>query len=266
MANVPGPAICATCGRDLPAQVGRGRQRRYCDATCRSAARRGRTRVSAQHVNERLTTDSRKVTVDAGPGGQRLDDLAERVLTAAGHLADPGGGSAPLDRVAAARDLARTADEALRAAVDTARADGHTWQEVGDVLGTSRQAAFQRFGRPVGEPATTTMTDAADRAVALLADYVEGRYEEVRARFDDPMAAELDGAALGEVWARVAGLVGRYEGTGEPFAHTVGALTAVDVPLRFEAGDMSARVTLRADGRVAGLFVRPTGPVVVREP
>ena len=33
---------CAECGRDLPTPAGRGRRRHFCDATCRSAARRRR--------------------------------------------------------------------------------------------------------------------------------------------------------------------------------------------------------------------------------
>lgn len=33
---------CQGCGRLLPASSGRGRRRRYCDATCRSQARRDR--------------------------------------------------------------------------------------------------------------------------------------------------------------------------------------------------------------------------------
>ncbi|MPZ66663.1 MAG: hypothetical protein GEU83_14520 [Pseudonocardiaceae bacterium] len=33
---------CQACGQRLPASTGRGRRRRYCDATCRSRARRDR--------------------------------------------------------------------------------------------------------------------------------------------------------------------------------------------------------------------------------
>ncbi|MGH3624269.1 MAG: hypothetical protein ACRDQ5_21195, partial [Sciscionella sp.] len=62
--------------------------------------------------------------------------------------------------VIAARDLARTVEEAMRAAVEDAREAGHTWQEIGNVLGTSRQAAFQRFGRPVDPRTGVPMADA----------------------------------------------------------------------------------------------------------
>ena len=47
--------------------------------------------------------------------------------------------------VGAARTMAQLADDVLRVLVEDARQEGHTWNEIGDVLGTSRQAAFQRF-------------------------------------------------------------------------------------------------------------------------
>jgi hypothetical protein len=49
--------------------------------------------------------------------------------------------------MATARERAVAANEALQAAVDRARDAGHSWREIGDVLGTTRQAAFQRFDR-----------------------------------------------------------------------------------------------------------------------
>jgi hypothetical protein len=45
--------------------------------------------------------------------------------------------------------MSATAAAALRLSVERAREAGRTWQELGDVLGVSRQAAFQRFGHPV---------------------------------------------------------------------------------------------------------------------
>jgi hypothetical protein len=96
---------------------------------------------------------------------------------------------------------------------------------------------------------------AAERAVALLVDLMEGHYEQVTQDFDDTMNTQVDLATLASTSAQVAGMVGAYEGMGEPFARAHGELTVVDVPLRFEAGDMVGRVAYRADGKVAGLFV-----------
>ena len=70
----------------------------------------------------------------------------------------------------------------MREAVQQARQAGHTWAELGDLLGTTRQAAFQRFGRPLdprtGVPmAEKTLPGAGGRASALLADIAERRWD-----------------------------------------------------------------------------------------
>jgi hypothetical protein len=41
----------------------------------------------------------------------------------------------------------RRLDLDLAIAVEVARVDGLSWQDIGTVLGVTRQAAFQRFGR-----------------------------------------------------------------------------------------------------------------------
>lgn len=228
MANVERPTTCLSCGRDLPRQRGKGRQRRYCDATCRSAARR-------QRVNSGLTDPIRKDYVD-----------------------NEGSGGPPLAEVAEARDRARDAEDALRGSVLRARAAGHTWQEIGLVLGTSRQAAFQRFGRP-GTPGTAAdpLPDAPERAIALFAEVVADDWAAVRRRFDERLLAELPESRLAEVWASVTATVGRHERMGEPYVVPAGVFTVVNVPLYCEAGEVLGRVSFHRDGTVGGLFVLP---------
>lgn len=51
-----------------------------------------------------------------------------------------------LDAIAEADYLARTAVDTLHSTVATARAAGATWEAIGSILGSSRQAAQQRFG------------------------------------------------------------------------------------------------------------------------
>jgi uncharacterized protein DUF3887 len=261
MANVLQPANCASCGRPLPAQMGRGRQRRYCGPTCRSAARRGRSRLVTggyqDDVNGDLTIAARKSSLDSVAGS---DDVVGQVAVAADRFSLDWAGPDPLTAVASARDLAAAVDGALRAAVTRAREAGCTWQTIGDLLGTSRQAAFQRFGRPIdprtGVPMERTMlAGAEDRAAAVLADLMAGRYEEARHDFDDTMLSALSVDKLAETTAQVAAMVGAYEGMGSPFARAHGDFTVVDVPLLFEAGEMIGRVSYRPDGAVAGLFV-----------
>lgn len=57
----------------------------------------------------------------------------------------PKAGS--LDRVAVASATLEIARECLDEAVREARGAGSSWVEIGTILGISRQAAFQRFGR-----------------------------------------------------------------------------------------------------------------------
>lgn len=164
--------------------------------------------------------------------------------------------------VSEALRMARDAEAELRQAVDAARRAGHTWQELGDLLGTSRQAAFQRFGRPI-DPRTGTpmadpaLPDAGRRAEDLVVAIIECRWSDVRRDFDETMLGAIDEDQLGAVWAQVAALVGRYERMGGPVARAMGDYTLVEVPLFFEAGEQTVQVTYHADGQVAGLWIRP---------
>jgi len=189
--------------------------------------------------------------------------LATRLLDTARIVADDlhaDGAGSPLNAVIAVRELNRLAQDALRAAVNRARHRGHTWQEIGEVLQTTRQAAFQRFGRPIdprtGEPmAHNVLPGAADQAIELITKLTEHHWEHVRRDFTPTMATRLDAAGVAAAWAQVTGLVGRYEGMGEPFTRPLGDFTVVDVPLSFEAGEMIGRVSYDADAKVAGLYI-----------
>ncbi|MEV4127650.1 hypothetical protein [Nocardia sp. NPDC049707] len=54
-----------------------------------------------------------------------------------------------LAALTATRNLNRLVDDILHTLARQAREEGHTWAEIGDLLGTSRQAAFQRFSGPM---------------------------------------------------------------------------------------------------------------------
>ena len=105
--------------------------------------------------------------------------------------------------------------------------------------------------------ARNLLPDAAERAVALFADLVVGDWASVRRDFDERMLAELSESRLAEVWATVAGTIGRYERMGEPYASPAGEYTVVNVPLLCEAGEVLGRVSFHRDGTVGGLFLLP---------
>jgi pimeloyl-ACP methyl ester carboxylesterase len=132
----------------------------------------------AANTTDHLIADMERLRVHLPPGQgtERLrrpvgpsDPVAAQAVDAARHLADElSHPSSPRGAVAAARELSAAAETALQAAVDRARAAGQSWRDIGEVLGTTRQAAFQRFGHPIdprtGEPMSCEIPpDAADR-------------------------------------------------------------------------------------------------------
>jgi hypothetical protein len=176
-----------------------------------------------------------------------------------------GGLPSGLSTVQLAVALREVADEALATCVRQARAAGHTWQELGDVLHTTRQAAFQRFGRPaetaVLHPGTgpampdELLAGAAELALGVFTAFFQGLDDQLAADFDDTVRAQLPVGKLGEFRLQLRDMVGVYDGPGEPFVRRIGKHTVVDVPLRFEAGPMKGRVAYDHEGRIAGLFI-----------
>ena len=132
------------------------------------------------------------------------------------------------------------------------------------MLGTTRQAAFQRFGRPVdpriGEPMTRAVPPGlTDRARAMFVAQAEGRWEDILKELDEKMREHLGADRLAAGWAHVSGIYGSLERVGDPFAFRAGDHTVVNIPLHFEAGEANGRVTFDLAGKVAGLFIRPAG-------
>jgi hypothetical protein len=189
--------------------------------------------------------------------------LTEQASVLAGQLANPVSQPAYLDLVRLAEEVDELAGQVLKLCVQQCRDAGHTWQEIGGLLGVTRQAAFQRFGKPIdprtGEPMdkTVRMTDAAARATEIAAAVLDGRMDEARRSFNAEVLAAFTDEARGNGLATVTGLVGAFEGfgEGEPFVRRIGDHTVVDIPLRYEAGDMKARVAFDTEEKVAGIFI-----------
>lgn len=266
MANVAEPGRCRVCGQALPTQQGRGRAREYCSPRCRDRARRRRSASAhgIRRVNRTLTSGNGQGYLDGSDGtSRRPDPVTAQVAEAARRLVDElDDARSPDHAVAAARDLSSAAEAALQAAVDRARFAGQSWRDIGQVLGTSRQAAFQRFGHPIDPRTDVAMTrtvspTAARRATEFLARFTAGRWEEVLEDFDDSMRQRHKGDRLASGWAHMIGMFGSYEGMGDVSPVAAGDSTVVDVLLRFEAGEAMVWVRFDRDGRVTGLRLHP---------
>jgi hypothetical protein len=173
--------------------------------------------------------------------------------------------------LAAARSLSVIVDDILRALVRQARSEERTWAEIGEVLHVSRQAVFQRFGGSAGLPPPalagedTIMTPAGGTPVAgadssgrsVMQAFLDQRWEDVRADFDERMTSAGSVDLLKSAWTRVSRDVGGFQEMGTPSVHVMEGYTVVDIPLSYERGDRKGRVVFDADERVAGFFMLP---------
>ena len=80
------PDLCKACGRSLQDRKHRGRPRRYCNATCRSAARRQRVAATADPTQQRFAQTVRAALEQSG---RSLRSLAAE-LEEAGFYISPG--------------------------------------------------------------------------------------------------------------------------------------------------------------------------------
>lgn len=186
-----------------------------------------------------------------------VDANASTVVAMLRQTTGGDGPYPPLAAVAAANSLVRAGEDVLRALVRQARAAGHTWSDIGDVLGTSRQAAQQRFARTTeGAPSMPeALAGAEERASAHLDALLDGRYDDLSADFDDRMRAGLPVSKLSQTTAQLTAQVGALRERGEPTVKMLGGFTTVDIPLTFERAPLKARIAYDDAGRITGLFL-----------
>lgn len=205
--------------------------------------------------------DDRIMTEDGTATAKRLSQQLQKLLALP---VLQSGTDMHLHRVKQANAIQAEAEQLLAYTVEDARDSGMTWQQIGEALGISRQAAFRKFGRPVdprtGEPmATTPHPGATGLASTVVDDLAHWRWQQVTARFDDRMRQGLDGEALAAAWAQIVGAAGQFESAGEPEAARAAEFTITNTPIHFEAGEFVARITFRDDETIAGLFLVPPG-------
>lgn len=75
------------------------------------------------------------------------DELKDAIATVRKSLAALAASSRPLAAVAAAAQVEKLGAAALQRAVTAVRDGGGSWEDIGQALGTSRQAAHQRFAK-----------------------------------------------------------------------------------------------------------------------
>ena len=165
-----------------------------------------------------------------------------------------GSGATALGALTASLSLEGVTAEATRGLVAAARAEGHTWSEIGQVLRITRQGAQKRFRTEMAMEGRE-LTGRAEDALEALRLWSAGEGQELIGRFDTTMKGRLDARGLASAWGKVEALSGRLLTMGRPTATQRGPHQVVDVPLAFERGPMKGRVAFDAQGKISGLFV-----------
>ncbi len=192
---------------------------------------------------------------------------------ATGGRTEPGESSAAprLREIARAAEHVSDAERQLAAAIHAARQAGVTWQEVGDVLGVSRQAAFKRFGRPV-DPDTGEVLGTGPRVdpgeiVERVAQLIAaGDYDALRELMTHACAREVTRTRVMGVWRDILADVGALEdcsgigatrdGISLRLEPTPGPVVARAL-LEHEAGEIVLHVSVNRAGRIDGILFAP---------
>lgn len=192
-------------------------------------------------------------TPSPATGSEQLARLLESNAAVVSTALRGTRSASPLSAVIAARTLAELAEDATRLLVDASRTAGHTWHEIGAVLGSTRQGAHQRFGAATSQP-DEQGTRLAHRAIEMIQQIRDGKWRAARSDWTEQMRAELPRARLESVWTGLRETAGTVQAIGRPVVLRKGPFRIADVPLAFEHGPMTARVSFDHDERVAGLF------------
>jgi hypothetical protein len=171
--------------------------------------------------------------------------------------ADGTEGDSAIAAVAATRSLGLIVEDTLHALVQQARADGHTWAEIGQVLRVTRQAAFKRFGATAREGLfddvdVPALNGAEARALGLLDDFLQRRLAELHGQFGARMRERISLEVVESHRAKMEPRYGNVLEVGTPIVGVRLGHTFVEVPLALERGDLRARVVFDLDGEVVG--------------
>jgi hypothetical protein len=195
-----------------------------------------------------------------GPDEEQIADSRSRVALVLDHnvgvvssvlRGEPDAASA-MAALLTARTAAEAIEQATRLLVQQARAAGRTWQEIGELLAITRQAAQQRFSQT--ESASEDAHLAA-RAAEVVGQVDAAAWEQVTVDWDEVMRGELGLDRLADAWQKITASAGPLQTIGHSSVVRKGPYRIADVPLIFEHGPMKARVVFNHEDKISGLFV-----------
>lgn len=180
-----------------------------------------------------------------------------------------------LTAIADAEAGVHEAQAALTDAVRAARADGVSWADIGAVLGTSRQAAFKRFGRPVDPRTRTAMRTTPIEPEPFFRNIFQsiddGRFDHLAGLLDPAARRVLTRDAVLGTWAQLVAEIGNLTGVRDVRLVRPGTRQPLEDPRELgirvvegtvdcEAGECHGRVAVNSDGAVVGLLMMLEAP------
>ncbi len=97
----------------------------------------------------------------------------------------------------------------------------------------------------------------AEIARQVAIELKSGDFAALESRFDEAMKAALPDASLRVFWTDTLQRAGALRGCGEPRMKTAGEFTLAFSSCEFEKQRTELRLTMRPDGRLAGMFLSP---------
>lgn len=192
--------------------------------------------------------------------------LSTAILDIATRLAKQLGSPNTERRIAAISlimALDRLTDRALHAIVHDARDAGFSWQQIGDITGTSRQGAAQRFGVDPGgalhDVAMEPIPDALPLATTIVTALLEDDREAFRRHMVKSMASALTNRRMDIHLRQITATFGTPEAIDHDGVEVsmLGDLTVVQIPVCFSGGDAVARVTFTPERQMLGVWIDP---------
>lgn len=103
--------------------------------------------------------------------------------------------------------------------------------------------------------------EACTQATGAFIDSLDkGDFQAATGNFDEQMKAALGADKLGALWQSIGAKYGKLASRGTPQNMMVQGLAVVTLPLRFEKGDLGARLACGEDGKFAGFHLVPVPP------
>jgi hypothetical protein len=179
--------------------------------------------------------------------------------------------------ITAADELEHASRVQLRSAVLAARANGVSWQTIGDALGISRQSAFKRFGSPttpIGEDYTSMpVVDLAARTENVFHSLNKGDFASVKSLMTFTCARLLPKKKVMALWSEVVAATGQLESVSDTVVQTrdgrtigmqlwnelMGAGVVGQTQLNNEAGEWTGRVAYSSSGKIEGILIVTPG-------